>query len=340
MTWLLFMALPSLCVGQPVSIRIGSIDFFGTAGVDVAHLRTALPVHPGDTFAEAKLANAKKQVSSVVTTITGAPPTDFSAVCCDAGGGWMIYIGLRGKNSHEIHHLQSPTGSECLPKSAVSLYNDTMSELLPAIRANEAGEDDSRGYSLARYPPLRQSQLALRTYAVDHSQLIEHVVRNCHNAENRAAAADLLGYANQSKRQINALVRASNDSDSTVRNNAIRALWVLASSSKKAAAMIPARHFVALLNSGKWDDRNKAGLLLAALARNGDARLLSELRSRALDSLVEMARWQNPGHADPYRFLLGKIAGLSESRIKNLIASGDVGDLISAAEKTVPSKSR
>jgi hypothetical protein len=46
-----------------------------------------------------------------------------------------------------------------------------------------------------------------------------------------------------------------------------------------------------------------------------------------------MARWQNSGHADPYRYLLGKIAGLDEHRIHDLIASGQVDSLIAEAEK-------
>jgi hypothetical protein len=327
------------CGGQTRSFRIGSIDFFGTKDVDVAQMRTTLPIREGDTLTEAKFEEVEGQVSSIVKKITSAPPTDFSAVCCDSKGAMMVYIGLRGENFREVHRLPPPNSMECLPKSAVSLYNRTVNESLSAIRSNQAGEDHSKGYALSQFPPLRQTQLALRAYAVDHSNVIERALQNCQDAENRAAAAELLGYANLSRQQIDTLVRASDDSNLTVRNNATRALWVLASSSEKAAAMIPASHFVALLNSGKWQDRNKAGLLLMALTKYGDPGLLSNLRSQALDSLVEMARWHDLGHADPYRFLLGRIAGTNPDRIQQLVEHGKVEDLVSAAEHALPTKS-
>jgi len=62
-------------------------------------------------------------------------------------------------------------------------------------------------------------------------------------------------------------------------------------------------------------DRNKAGLWLAALAVSRSPQLLERLRTNALPSLIEMARWGNPGHAYSYRVLLGRIAGLDETRI-------------------------
>jgi hypothetical protein len=139
-----------------------------------------------------------------------------------------------------------------------------------------------------------------------------------------------LGYARRSAEQIQALARASYDSDETVRNNAIRALAVLAQSNPRVAGRIPAEHFIAMLSSGSWTDRNKPGFLLDELSKRRDPKLLSQLRSRALDSLIEMARWRSRGHADFARILLGRIAGIEETHLLQLVDAGQVDQIIAA----------
>jgi len=124
-------------------------------------------------------------------------------------------------------------------------------------------------------------------------------------------------------------VRASRDEDEIVRNNAIRALGVLAKSNSKIAPEIPPNSFIEMLNSGAWTDRNKAGGLLMALSSNRNPKLLQQLKSAALPSLVEMAKW-DPGHAESSRILLGRIAGLEEARIHQLIDSGRVNEILAA----------
>ena len=83
-----------------------------------------------------------------------------------------------------------------------------------------------------------------------------------------------------------------------------------------------------MLNSGKWVDRNKAGFLLLELSRWRAPKLLDALRARALDSLIEMARWRTAGHAYFARVLLGRIAGIEESRLQKLAGSNDQAETI------------
>jgi len=73
--------------------------------------------------------------------------------------------------------------------------------------------------------------------------------------EHRRVASDAVGYARQSQDQILALVRAARDPDDEVRNNATRALGVLARSNAALASEIPADTFIDMLNSGVWTDR-------------------------------------------------------------------------------------
>ena len=70
-------------------------------------------------------------------------------------------------------------------------------------------------------------------------------------------------------------LHASRDEDEIVRNNAVRALAVIAKSDLKAAASIPAASFVEMLNSGEWKDRNKAAMMLEFLSEGRDPQLLT-----------------------------------------------------------------
>ncbi|MDQ3802577.1 MAG: hypothetical protein M3416_01810 [Acidobacteriota bacterium] len=178
------------------------------------------------------------------------------------------------------------------------LYAETMDALSAAVRKG-AAEDDSRGYALSAEPTLRAKQLATREYAIRHERSMLRVLGVSRDAGQRAVAAHFLGYARQSDAQIAAPVRASRDADETVRNNAVRAL-----------------------------DRNKAGFLLDTLSRGRDRKVLGQLRSQAPEALVEMARWRSSGHAYSARLLLGRIAGIEETRLRRLVDAGRVDAII------------
>jgi hypothetical protein len=189
---------------------------------------------------------------------------------------------------------------------------------LSALQKGNTGEDDSKGYFLSSDDlELRAKQLVMRAYAAQHADEIRHVLRESSDNEQRRMAAHLLGYTNQSRQQIADLVWASHDPDEGVRNNATRALVVLARSNPKVAARIPAAEFIEMLHSGSWTDRNKAGGLLVELTKWRAPKLLTALRTQALESLLEMARWRAP-HAVEARVLLGRIAGIEEERLQKL----------------------
>ncbi len=122
-----------------------------------------------------------------------------------------------------------------------------------------------------------------------------------------------------SARQIADLTDAANDPDAGVRNNAVRALGVIAGSSPERARMISPKPFIALLKSGQWVDRNKGAWLLINLTASRDPKLLKQLRVEAMDALIEMARLRFTGHATIARRLLGRIAGIEESKLDMLI---------------------
>jgi hypothetical protein len=330
MIWQLTIAVGVILALQQPQARIGEIDFFGTDGVNVQKLQSALPVKKGEEVTEQQTSELRKRISRAVETVLGHKPTDVAMFCCDARGDLMVYIGLGGDNTAVTPFAPAPKGSRCLQQYAKHLYEAEEEATAEAVRKGDTAEDDSAGYALSHDPVARAPELAAHEYAMTHEQSIERTLQLCGKPKDRQAAAWVLGYASRSRRQIASLVRASRDVDEDVRNNAVRALFTLARSSSEAASSIPSDTFIEMLNSGVWTDRNKAGFLLQALSSNRNPELLEQLRSRAIRSLVEMAKWQDPGHAYPYRVLLGRIAGLEETRIQQLIETGRVDEIIAA----------
>ena len=334
--FLFVVLLAAVAFGQGKHRRIGAVDFYGYADLDLDRIRTALPLREGDDFPDSHevFLDTVKRIREAIKQAKGKPPTDVAVVCCDGQGQGMIYIGLQGSSMRVVPYNPPPKGKIRFPRRIIELYQQTMEASSKAVLNGTAKGEGSKGFALSSDPELRSKQLATREYALRHGPLVRKVLASSSSAEHRTVAAHFLGYASQSSEQIAALVRASYDVDDSVRNDATRALGVLAESSPKVANRIPAPGFVAMLSSGSWTDRNKAAFLLTELTKSRPARLLDKLRAQALDSLIEMARWRSRGHADFARILLGRIAGIEEARLQQLVDAGQVDQIIQSLQLT------
>jgi hypothetical protein len=314
--------------------RISIIDFYGTAGLDVEKVRAALPIREGETFPTlVALYATRPQIEETVRRVTGRPATEI-AIVSPGQDEWLIYIGLSGDSVKSFPYNPEPKGTTRLPAAALDVYRQVDAAFLSAMQRGATGEDSSKGYSLSSDDEtLRAKQIAMHEYAARHEDVIRAVLRTSADKEQRQIAAVMLGYAKQSGRQIADLVWASHDPDDGVRNNATRALGVLARSDPKVAARIPADGFIEMLNSGKWADRNKAGDLMVAFSQWRASKLLAALRAQALESLMEMARWRS-GHAQSSRVMLGRIAGIEDARLYKLVPdNGQVDVIIKAVQQ-------
>ena len=318
---LLVLCAAAVCSAQQQMppARVEAIYFFGHGDRDVTKLKSALPIRVGDKFdSPIPLLEMRPKVEEALRKAAGLPVSDVSFVS-PGGEKWLIYIGVAGPSVKTFSYNATPTGNVRLPDEAIRIYREANEAFMNAMMAGRAAEDDSRGFAFsADDAELRTKQLAMHEYAIKNEAVIREVLRSSSDVEHRQAAAQLLGYADRSSGQINELVRASRDADDTVRNNATRALIVLAKSDAKTASTIPAGSFVEMLNSGEWTDRNKAGGLLGELTRSRSPQLLKTLRSVAFESLAEMARWES-GHAQPAREILGRIAGIDEEKLAGMV---------------------
>jgi len=311
---------------------IANIDFFGYGNLDVVKLRSVLPIQPSETIKQDDWSTYRSRINEAIRSQTGKLPTDVSRLCCNENGNSMIYIGVAGTSSAALQHKPAPTGEDRLPAAALKLNQEAEEALSKAALAGRTQQEFSNGYALSADPELRAKELQIREFALANEAVLRTVLSSSSNAEHRAIAAEFLGYANFSARQIADLTEAARDPDEGVRNNAVRALGVIASSSQKRAGMILPNPFIALLKSDKWVDRNKGAWLLVNLTASRDPKLLKQLRKEAMDALVEMARWQFAGHSSLARRLLGRIAGIEEGRLDTLIYSQPEA-IIAAAQK-------
>jgi len=163
--------------------------------------------------------------------------------------------------------------------------------------------------------------------------LVRTVLKDSADATQRAVAAWIMGYAPDKRAILGDLIDAARDPDDTVRNNATRAIGVIAefaSDRPELGIRIDPSPFVDMLNSLTWTDRNKATMVLSGLTENRSAEALRQLRERALPSLTEMARW-NDSHSRDGLELLGRIAGLDEKDIQSAWDRGERERIIAMA---------
>ena len=174
----------------------------------------------------------------------------------------------------------------------------------------------------------------MRAYARAREADFIRVLRHASDPRQRRVASTFLGYVPRSATQVKALAQAVTDPDDEVRNNAVRALSVLSAARNTGPLLIDPQPFIALLFSGKWTDRNKGSMFLARLTERRDPALLTALREQALQPLIEGASWSgDPGHTGAFLVILGRIAGLPDDKLQQLMDRGDSAAIIEAAKR-------
>lgn len=122
---------------------------------------------------------------------------------------------------------------------------------------------------------------------------LRRVLREAADDQQRIAASWVIGYAPDKAAVAAELQAAMRDPDGTVRNNAVRALGVIATY----------------------------------------ARLHPDLGIRIpCPALLEMARWKSPDHAFPAFTLLGRVAGMSEEDIRKAWSEGGREEMLARVQ--------
>lgn len=309
----------ALALAASASDRIDLIEFFGYQGLDVDAVRKALPLREGGHYND----KMKAAIRETVKRVTGGEATDIAGLCCNEQHHSSLFIGLPGKSTRPFRLNAKPTGAVRLAKEFQALLAKMDKAMFAAMKkgGDASQEDDSNGYFLIHDPAGHKLQLQVRDYVRAHEAVLYDVLENCSDNTQRQQAAVAIGYAERSPRQIAALLRASRDPNSGVRDESTRALGVLVESGLPLASPIPAADFIEMCASGNWMDRNKASMVLDSLTQSRDPQLLAQVEQQAWEPVMEMARWRDTSHAFGPRLILGRIRGIPDDRLL-LLAGG------------------
>jgi hypothetical protein len=296
--------------------RISSIEIFGNRKISSNQIYASLGLAEGDSIDLEKF-KFNNRVSDL-KRIPGIRHVSINPVCCDTGNMYMLYIGVAENDSILQKYRKSPEGNIQLPKKIKRVYGRFLQQLKTAVLKGENSEEHLNGYSLSIYPPLRLEQKKFIAFANREFPILEKVLRESRHADQRAAAAQIIAYSGNKSKIIDVLLLAMNDEDENVRNNATRALAILASfvsENRNMMTKLPAEPFINMLNSVSWTDRNKGAMVLTELTKSRDERLLEKIRSQAMASIIEMAKWRNRGHAFFSYLIFGRIVGEDEDSL-------------------------
>jgi len=316
--FLFLLLLPLLVPAQgPV---VGIIDFYGRQKVSEEKLLKVLGVKPGQM-----LPRSKGDVEDALEEIEGVVYAHLEAACCDEGKA-ILYVGIEERGAPHFIYSGPPAGLELLPMAIHDEYAAFLAALGLAVREGDTAEDLTQGHSLMRNSGARSHQEKFVELARDHLPDLKKVLQHSENAEHRAIAAYVIGYAPKKQLVVEDLQRALRDPDDTVRNNATRslaAIAVYAQLQPDQELRISPTWFIEALNSLIWQDRITAANTLVGLTEKRDPLILDHLRERAMPALRDMASWKYLPHALPGFLLLGRVAGMPESEIRALWEKGD-----------------
>ena len=259
---------------------------------------------------------SRDEIKKRIGSISGVEEVAVSPV--QYPGTTVVFIGIHETGAPKREYRAVPNGEIELDSNLLERYEAVMAQLLPAIKAGQAGEDRSAGHAISEYGPMKEKQMKLPAIADEKFEHLATVIRDSSDQASRAAAANIIAYAKDKKAVIEVLRTACDDPDSLVRNNAVRALAVIAEYADENPELkldIDHTPFLGLLGSFVWTDRNKGAAVVDALTRNRSAELLDQLREKYLVELSEMARWKSGGHAFFSIRILARVAGFSENEI-------------------------
>jgi hypothetical protein len=262
-----------------------------------------------------------------IEEIPGVAMARVEVVCCE-GPDVALFMGIEEKGVPLPALRTAPVGSDTLPQELTETYAQFLVAVTRAAARGNAGEDLTAGHSMMADPEARAAQQRFAAFAADHRDLalLQNVLRNAAEPDERATAAVVIGYAPKKQEVVDDLQYAMQDPDELVRANAMRslkAIAVLAAKEPDLGIRVSPTWLVALLHSIVLSDRVQSAEALVTLTDHGDQATLDQIRGGALPDLAEMARWKTLRYALPPFLLLGRAAGMADGELHQLWEKGE-----------------
>lgn len=327
-------ALAAFCFAlraDDLTPRVGSIEIYGARKVSLQKIRKAVGAEPGDFLP------SRGDAEERLDKIPGIVASRVEAACCELHNA-VLYVGVEERETPHIEYHPVPTGNVQLPEELFASYKTFLDEVAGSLRGHNADEDLTNGYSLMQDVECRRLQQSFIPLVTTDRALVDRVLRESADPEQRSAAAYLLQYGPRGEQEsrliVDGLQYALRDSEDAVRQSAMQSLKAVAVGGRlhpEQRVRIEPTWFVELLNSAVWSDRRGASLALVDLTEDRNADMLALIRERALPSVIEIARWHDLQHALPGFILAGRLAGLSEAEIKSAWVGEDREEVLKQA---------
>ncbi len=304
--------------------HVGEINFYGLRKLNPDKVLSAVSLRTGD-----RLPASKGDLEDRLERISGVVAARVEAVCCD-GSQATLFIGIEERGAEHLDTHDAPAGAAVLPDDVLGQYRDYLSETGRAARTGASAG-----------PAALKLEDGFRAFDEAHAALVRDVLRNSVDAEHRAGAALLMGFAPKKDDAIGDLQYALQDPDESVRANAARSLRGIAVQARKdllPPPKIASVWLVGMLDSVVLSDRTQAVDTLLVLTDQVNAPVLSLLRERAFPALIEMARWKTLEYALPAYMLLGRASGIREQTLLDTWRKGDREREIKKAEDAARAK--
>ena len=318
------------------TLPVASVDFYGLRTIADSLARQTLRIPIGVRVPESA---ARAAAIARVEALPAVRHVTLDAVCCVAGGGIMLYIGVVENGAPTMRFEPPPRGLIRLPAPVTTAGGAFDRAFEDAIEHGDFAESDTAGHALMHWPAARAVQLRFIDLAARYAPQLRDVLHHSGDAGQRALAAQVLAYSADKAAVVGDLAAALHDPDATVRNNATRALALIAMFAERHPRLgihVPYESLVAMLDSPVWTDRNKSSFALAQITASREPALLALLRARALPSLIEMAHWFHLPHAGPALTILGRLAGMPDADIYRTLQRGDRAPILEAAKRIAP----
>jgi hypothetical protein len=320
---LLALAVSAAAIPSDITPHVAVVEVYGAHKVSIEKIKKALGAEEGGPLP------SREDAEDRIDKLSGIVASRIEAACCDSRG-MILYVGVQEKDAPHFEFHPAPAGDVTLPVELVGNYHTFLDTVAGSIHLGPADEDLTRGYSLMADSQCRELQQAFIPFVANDLKLIDRVVRESSDPEQRTIAAYLLQYAPRgartSKIMLDALQYAMQDQEDSVRQNAMRSLEAVAIGAKlhpDQQIHVESTWFIELLNSVVWSDRHNAALALVDLTESRDPDTLALLRQRSLESVIEMARWHDLKHALPAFILAGRLGGLNEKQIQDAWIAGN-----------------
>lgn len=309
---ILFLIAVSGLVSAEEQMTIGVIDFYGLSSVTEDQVRAALPFSEGFTVSGGE-AFPEGELELATAEALGVSRVELSLTCCYEPHKLVAYVGIEEEQISALQYRDKPVGDIELPSEILETGERFEAAIIAAVQMGDAGEDSSQGHSLMMNPEARALQQKYIEYAKIYRDTLIEVLQG--SARHRALAVTVLAYAEDKKSIVPYLEAAVLDPDEDVRNDAARALALIANYANENPELdikIDASVFVDMINSVSFSDRNKAAAVLFSLTDSRDPNALEQIKARAIPSLIEMCRFTWEGHAWVPCRILERVVGLPD----------------------------